>query len=216
VFFRADDRPAATEPSMSRAVAPRDHEGRAAVIEEVSSAFEGAQQDRLDGLTVDLGDWWFNLRPSNTEPLLRLNLEARDAAACDEHTAEVLALVGDVDGRGHQESGREVPLAELHGRLEHARDGRYHRAHAQDLLDGRVQVLETGEVVGGERAIVHHLTQIVHQHAAFHRHRQHLTTHDKSNGSKNESVQVCLARPAARVWSVPYACQFWHVWLMVG
>ena len=34
------------------------------------------QQDRLDGLTVDAGDWWFNLRPSNTEPLLRLNLEA--------------------------------------------------------------------------------------------------------------------------------------------
>ena len=39
-----------------------------------------AEQDRLDGLTVDLGDWWFNLRPSNTEPLLRLNLEAADAA----------------------------------------------------------------------------------------------------------------------------------------
>ena len=36
-------------------------------------------QDRLDGLTVDCGDWWFNLRPSNTEPLLRLNLEAPDA-----------------------------------------------------------------------------------------------------------------------------------------
>ena len=35
-------------------------------------------QDRLDGLTVDGGDWWFNLRPSNTEPLLRLNLEAAD------------------------------------------------------------------------------------------------------------------------------------------
>ena len=35
-----------------------------------------ADQDRLDGLTVDAGDWWFNLRPSNTEPLLRLNLEA--------------------------------------------------------------------------------------------------------------------------------------------
>ena len=49
-------------------------------------------QDRLDGLTVDLGDWWFNLRPSNTEPLLRLNLEAADADACDAHTAEVLAL----------------------------------------------------------------------------------------------------------------------------
>ena len=37
--------------------------------------------DRLDGLTVDRGDWWYNLRPSNTEPLLRLNVEAPDAAA---------------------------------------------------------------------------------------------------------------------------------------
>ena len=53
----------------------------------------GAPQDRLDGLTVDGGDWWFNLRPSNTEPLLRLNLEAPDAASCEAHTAEVLALV---------------------------------------------------------------------------------------------------------------------------
>jgi len=52
-----------------------------------------APQDRLDGLTVDLGDWWFNLRPSNTEPLLRLNLEAADRAACDAHTEEVLALI---------------------------------------------------------------------------------------------------------------------------
>ena len=40
-----------------------------------------------------LGDWWFNLRPSNTEPLLRLNLEAPDAASCDAHTAEVLATL---------------------------------------------------------------------------------------------------------------------------
>ncbi len=64
-----------------------------AVIERVSVAYADAHQDRLDGLTVDLGDWWFNLRPSNTEPLLRLNLEARDRAACDEHTREVLALV---------------------------------------------------------------------------------------------------------------------------
>ena len=50
------------------------------MIERVAAAFAGADQDRLDGLTVDLGDWWFNLRPSNTEPLLRLNLEARHAA----------------------------------------------------------------------------------------------------------------------------------------
>ncbi len=64
-----------------------------AVIERVAAVYADADQDRLDGLTVDLGDWWFNLRPSNTEPLLRLNLEARDRAACDEHTREVLTLV---------------------------------------------------------------------------------------------------------------------------
>ena len=64
-----------------------------AVIEDVARAFSEVAEDRLDGLTADLGDWWFNLRPSNTEPLLRLNLEAADRAACDAHTAEVLALV---------------------------------------------------------------------------------------------------------------------------
>ena len=63
-------------------------------IDAVADAYAGNTQDRLDGLTVDLGDWWFNLRPSNTEPLLRLNLEAGDAADCERHTAEVLALVG--------------------------------------------------------------------------------------------------------------------------
>ena len=67
-----------------------------AVIEDVASHFASnyptARQDRLDGLTVDLGDWWFNLRPSNTEPLLRLNLEAADRSSCEAHTAEVLAL----------------------------------------------------------------------------------------------------------------------------
>ena len=66
-----------------------------AVIERVADAYSDASQDRLDGLTVDLGDWWFNLRPSNTEPLLRLNLEAADRAACDARTHEVLAVVRD-------------------------------------------------------------------------------------------------------------------------
>jgi phosphomannomutase len=64
-----------------------------AVIERVADAFTHAAQDRLDGLTVDCGTWWFNLRPSNTEPLLRLNLEAADRDACDEHVVEILALV---------------------------------------------------------------------------------------------------------------------------
>jgi phosphomannomutase len=65
----------------------------AAVIEAVSRHYEGANQDRLDGLTVDLGEWWFNLRPSNTEPLLRINVEAANREMCSERTAEVLSLI---------------------------------------------------------------------------------------------------------------------------
>ncbi len=64
-----------------------------AVIERISAHYAGSDQDRLDGLTVDRRDWWFNLRPSNTEPLLRLNLEAADRNACDEHVAELLSLI---------------------------------------------------------------------------------------------------------------------------
>src|SRR3954470_17256174 len=65
-----------------------------AVIEVVAGAYSDAQLDRLDGLTVDLGDWWFNLRPSNTEPLLRLNLEAPTPADVERHVAEVRAAMG--------------------------------------------------------------------------------------------------------------------------
>jgi phosphomannomutase len=64
-----------------------------AVIEEVATAYPAEAQDRLDGLTVDLGDWWFNLRPSNTEPLLRLNLEAADRASCDARVDELRARI---------------------------------------------------------------------------------------------------------------------------
>ena len=64
-------------------------EDTAVVIERVADAYTGAQTDRLDGLTVDHGDWWFNLRPSNTEPLLRLNLEAATPDDVDARVAEV-------------------------------------------------------------------------------------------------------------------------------
>jgi phosphomannomutase len=64
-----------------------------AVIDFVAERYGEFEQDRLDGLTVDCGSWWFNLRPSNTEPLLRLNLEAATRDQCDERVAEVLALV---------------------------------------------------------------------------------------------------------------------------
>ena len=66
----------------------------AAVVDKVAQRYRAtrpdAAQDRLDGLTVDLGDWWFNVRPSNTEPLLRLNLEAPTPAECSAHVADVL------------------------------------------------------------------------------------------------------------------------------
>ncbi|MFZ4720781.1 MAG: phosphomannomutase/phosphoglucomutase [Ilumatobacteraceae bacterium] len=68
-------------------------ESPAKVIDAVADYFGTYSQDRLDGLTVDCGPWWFNLRPSNTEPLLRLNLEAPDRDACDQHVAELLALI---------------------------------------------------------------------------------------------------------------------------
>ncbi|NEE45405.1 phosphomannomutase/phosphoglucomutase, partial [Streptomyces sp. SID8455] len=49
--------------------------------------------DDLDGLTVTSTDWWFNLRASNTEPLLRLNVEARDGATMKAVRDEVLGLI---------------------------------------------------------------------------------------------------------------------------
>jgi phosphomannomutase len=64
-----------------------------ATIERVAATFPDTEQDRLDGLTVDLGEWWFNVRPSNTEPLLRLNLEARTREECDQYTDQLLALI---------------------------------------------------------------------------------------------------------------------------
>lgn len=67
----------------------------AEVIERVRATFSDFDLDDLDGLTVNAGDWWFNLRPSNTEPLLRLNLEAADAAACEQRVAQVLAIICD-------------------------------------------------------------------------------------------------------------------------
>lgn len=64
-----------------------------AVTEALAYRYRDRPQDRLDGLTVDCGDWWFNLRPSNTEPLLRLNLEAGAAADCARHLAEVRTFI---------------------------------------------------------------------------------------------------------------------------
>jgi len=74
----------------------------AGTVEAVAAheAAAGRSVDRLDGLTVDRGDWWYNLRPSNTEPLLRLNVEARTVEECDRCVAEVLALAAELGPTG--------------------------------------------------------------------------------------------------------------------
>lgn len=69
-----------------------------AKIEQIAAAFAEGRQDRTDGLTVEFDDWWFNVRPSNTEPLLRLNVEARTEELLRARTAELLDLIRDGGG----------------------------------------------------------------------------------------------------------------------
>lgn len=65
-----------------------------AMTEKIRLAYaEGTTTDEMDGLTVDGGEWWFNVRPSNTEPLLRLNVEARDDAQMAELRDAVLSIM---------------------------------------------------------------------------------------------------------------------------
>ena len=62
----------------------------------VERAFEDYSIDKLDGLTVDLGDRWFNVRASNTEPVLRLNIEAPDEEAVAELVEQVGSIIKEV------------------------------------------------------------------------------------------------------------------------
>ena len=59
----------------------------------VKEAFATGEADMLDGLTVSFDDWWFNVRPSNTEPLLRLNVEANSEAEMAAHRDRILAVI---------------------------------------------------------------------------------------------------------------------------
>ena len=65
-----------------------------AKIREIAAAFADAKVDFLDGVTVEYPEWWFNVRKSNTEPLLRLCLEGTTQAAFDAGRARVLPLLG--------------------------------------------------------------------------------------------------------------------------
>ena len=102
------------------------------VMAEVAKVYSKFPQDWIDGLTVDCGDWWFNLRPSNTEPLLRLNLEASTRDDCDTYVAEVLSL----DGTRTERIETDVKTFEA------AREqGRQLHARAKDLIDDAYQKL---------------------------------------------------------------------------
>jgi phosphomannomutase len=62
-------------------------------LKNIESYYKDANFDHLDGLTVAYPDWWFNLRPSNTEPLIRLNLEADTEELMEQKKSEVLNLI---------------------------------------------------------------------------------------------------------------------------
>jgi len=62
-------------------------------MNEVAAAFADGQADHLDGLTIQYRDWWFNLRPSNTEPLLRLNVEATSQDLLQHQMKKLLEII---------------------------------------------------------------------------------------------------------------------------
>jgi phosphomannomutase len=64
-------------------------------IRELADAYKKGQVDYLDGITADLGDWWFNVRKSNTEPLLRLVVEAKTPRMMQEKFAELKEILGE-------------------------------------------------------------------------------------------------------------------------
>jgi phosphomannomutase len=64
-----------------------------AALQRAKDTFNDAEQDMVDGLTVSWPDRWFNLRPSNTEPLLRLNIEGPDRESVDAIASRVRAVV---------------------------------------------------------------------------------------------------------------------------
>ncbi|WKV73676.1 phosphomannomutase/phosphoglucomutase [Streptomyces sp. PCS3-D2] len=70
-----------------------DQAGRLVAVREAFAGREGVELDELDGLTVTGAGWWFNVRASNTEPLLRLNVEARDVDTLSRVRDEALALI---------------------------------------------------------------------------------------------------------------------------
>jgi len=89
---------------VSSVIAPIDHRSRSgeinshvvdipAKLAEIEAHYHDASIDHLDGVTIEYADWWMNVRPSNTEPLLRLNVEGDTKALMERHRDEALALI---------------------------------------------------------------------------------------------------------------------------
>ena len=86
-----------TAPLMRYAKTPEinfEVEDKAAKMRELAEVYSAGEIDWLDGITVNFPDWWFNVRPSNTEPLLRLVVEARTPADLERRFAELVARIG--------------------------------------------------------------------------------------------------------------------------
>ena len=64
-------------------------------MKKIAEVFSGDKQDNLDGLSVNFKDSWFNIRASNTEPLLRLNAEAKTEDELDSLVKKVTAIIGE-------------------------------------------------------------------------------------------------------------------------
>ena len=69
-------------------------ENKQAKMDELTRRYRDGQIDHLDGVTIRYKDWWFNCRPSNTEPLLRLNVETESKELLDEKLAEMIGQLG--------------------------------------------------------------------------------------------------------------------------
>ena len=63
------------------------------VLKQLEEKYSDGEMDRLDGIRIDFKDWWFNVRASNTEPVLRLNLEAKTKELMEEKRDELLAVI---------------------------------------------------------------------------------------------------------------------------
>jgi len=68
-------------------------EDKEGIIAKFKEKYFDGKQEEMDGLTVEYSDWWFNIRPSNTEPLLRLTIEADNQKLLEEKVRELKALI---------------------------------------------------------------------------------------------------------------------------